>query len=98
MSAPEDLRPVPPAGEEIHLPPGSLQPLLLTVGITFSLVGITISTSLLVFGLVLSLATLAVWIRDARHEFEELPADHHPVSHDTAPIEKPGPTRVTSEG
>ncbi len=30
-------KPVPPAGEEIHLPGGSLQPLLLTVGITMAL-------------------------------------------------------------
>ena len=26
---------IPPAGEEIHLPGGSLQPVLLTVGITW---------------------------------------------------------------
>ena len=91
-------RPVPPAGEGIHLPGGSLQPILLTLGITFALVGITVSFALLAFGLVLTAVTLAVWIRDAVHEFEELPADHHPVSHDTAPIEQPGPTRATSEG
>ena len=32
---------VPPAGEEIHLPGPSLQPLLLTVGITIALIGVT---------------------------------------------------------
>ena len=32
---------VPPAGEEIHLPGPSIQPLLLAVGITIGLVGIT---------------------------------------------------------
>ena len=32
---------IPPAGEEIHLPPGSIQPLLLTVGLTIALVGVT---------------------------------------------------------
>ena len=31
---------IPPAGEEIHLPEGSLQPLLLTVGITALLLGL----------------------------------------------------------
>ncbi len=91
-------RPVPPAGEEIHIPGGSLQPLLLTLGITLALVGITLGWVFWVSGVILSVAVLAVWIRDARHEYEHLPADHHPVSHDTAPIDPPGPTRVTSEG
>ncbi len=90
-------RPVPSVGEEIHLPGGTLQPLLLTLGITLALVGITLGTVLWVSGVILSVAVLAVWVRDARHEFEHLPADHHPVSHDTAPIDPPGPTRVTSE-
>jgi hypothetical protein len=88
-------RPVPPAGEEIHLPGGSLQPLLVTVGITLALVGITTSTSILIAGIVLTVVTLARWVADARHEFAELPASHHPVSHDTAPIEAPHPTRET---
>jgi hypothetical protein len=91
-------RPIPPAGEEIHLPGGTLQPLLLTLGITLALVGITLGWVFWVSGVILCVAILAVWVRDARHEFEHLPADHHPVSHDTAPIDPPGPTRVTSEG
>ncbi len=91
-------RPIPPAGEQIHLPGGTLQPLLLTLGITLALVGITLGWVFWVSGVILSVAVLAVWIRDARHEYEHLPADHHPVSHDTAPIDPPGPTRVTSEG
>ena len=32
-------RPVPPAGEDIHIPGPSIQPLLLTVGITATLLG-----------------------------------------------------------
>jgi type IV secretory pathway TrbD component len=96
MSAVE--RPVPPAGEEIHLPGGSLQPLLLTVGITMALCGVTISTWVLIAGIVLCVVVLARWVVEARHEFEHLPAEHHPVSHDTAPIDPPHPTRVTSEG
>ena len=43
---------LPPAGEEIHLPGGSVQPLLLTIG------------------------TIAAWIRDTRREIDELPLDH----------------------
>ena len=47
-------RPVPPAGEELHIPGGSLQPLLLTLGITTALLGVTISLVLLIAGLVLT--------------------------------------------
>ena len=67
----------PPAGEEIHLPGPSLQPLLLTVGATAFLIGVTSSLILLIAGAVLFLGTLIAWIRDARREFEHLPSEHH---------------------
>jgi Flp pilus assembly protein TadB len=67
---------IPPKGEEIHLPGPSLQPVLLTVGITLALVGVTVSTILVVAGGILALAVLIRWIRDARREFNELPLDH----------------------
>ncbi len=82
-------RTIPPVGEEIHLPGGSLQPLLVTVGITLALVGITISSTLLVAGIVLTVVTLALWLRDAVHEYRELPEDHHVATHDTAPLDPP---------
>lgn len=69
-------KPVPPAGEEIHLPDGSLQPLLLTVGITLALVGVTISIVFVVFGGLLTLAVLGRWIADARREMAALPLEH----------------------
>ena len=78
-------RPVPPAGEDIHIPGPSIQPLLLAVGITTLLLGVTISWFLLVAGGILTVAVLFAWIRGARHEFEELPAEHHPGTHDTVP-------------
>ncbi len=74
MSTPEKT--APPAGEDIHLPGGSLQPLGLSVGITLTLVGVTTSPILLVAGIVLMVAMLYGWIRDARREFNELPAEH----------------------
>ncbi|HWT93595.1 MAG TPA: hypothetical protein VN238_11395 [Solirubrobacteraceae bacterium] len=86
-------RPVPPAGEEIHLPPGSAQPLLLTIGVTLSLLGITISPIILVTGIVLTVWVLFVWIRDAVHEYRHLPLEHHahePV--DLVPWEEPEDT------
>jgi hypothetical protein len=61
-------REIPPAGEELHLPGPSLHPVLLTVGITFTLVGVTISIVLVVLGGLLTLFTLAAWIRGGRRE------------------------------
>jgi len=69
-------RPVPPAGEDIHIPGPSIQPLLLTVGITAALLGVTISPFLLVAGGLLTVGVLIAWISGARREFEELPAEH----------------------
>jgi hypothetical protein len=78
-------RPVPPAGEEIHIPGGSLQPLLLTVGITIALLGITISRVIVAAGLILTIAVLVAWIREAVAEYQHLPLEHHPVVADTVP-------------
>jgi hypothetical protein len=69
-------RPAPPAGEEVHLPGGSLHPVLLTVGITIALVGVTLSKFLVVAGLILTLVVLVQWIAGARRELDALPADH----------------------
>jgi hypothetical protein len=66
----------PPAGEEIHLPGPSLQPLLFTVGFTAFLIGVTAGLFLLIAGAVLAVGTLLVWIRDARREFDHLPSEH----------------------
>jgi len=70
-------REIPPVGEEIHLPGGSLQPVLLTVGITLALLGVTISFLLVIVGTLISVVAIARWIGDARHEFDELPLEHH---------------------
>jgi hypothetical protein len=66
----------PPVGEEIHLPGPSLQPLMLTVGVTMFLLGLTTMLFLLVAGAVVTLCTLALWIRDARREYDHLPSEH----------------------
>ena len=70
-------RPVPPAGEDILIRGPSIQPVLLAVGITVLLLGLTISWFLLVAGAIITVAVLFAWIRGAVTEFEELPADHH---------------------
>ena len=81
-------RPIPPAGEEIHIPGGSLQPILLTAGITVTLLGVTMGPVLWIPGLVFTLAILAWWIVDAVREYDELPADHHPATSETVPREQ----------
>jgi tetrahydromethanopterin S-methyltransferase subunit C len=68
---------VPPAGEEIHLPGPSIQPLLLTVGITIALVGITTSIVMVIGGSILAIAVIIRWIADTRRDVSELPLDHH---------------------
>ncbi|HSD81292.1 MAG TPA: hypothetical protein VLB47_11540 [Solirubrobacteraceae bacterium] len=67
---------VPPAGEEIHLPGPSLQPVLLAVGITVLLLGVTTSIVMVIAGGVLSLAVIVRWIADTRRAVGELPAGH----------------------
>ena len=67
---------VPPAGEEIHLPGPSLQPLLVAVGTTIALVGITTSWVAVVAGSIILVWTVARWIADTRREMAELPLHH----------------------
>jgi hypothetical protein len=68
---------VPPTGEEIHLPGGSIQPLLLAVGIAMSIVGITTSIVIVIAGVILSVVVIARWIADTRRDVSELPVEHH---------------------
>lgn len=68
---------VAPAGEEIHLPGNSVIPLLMAVGITLSLIGVTTFPIIAVVGTLIFLWTLVRWIRDSRHDLDELPPEHH---------------------
>jgi hypothetical protein len=68
--------PVPPAGEEIHLPGASLQPLLLAFGITLTLVGVTLGVFMVVSGLVITVWVTIRWIADCRRDINALPVDH----------------------
>ena len=69
--------PVPPVGEEIHLPGPSLQPVLLAFGITLSLLGITMGRVVMVAGLILTVWVTIRWIADTRRDINALPADHN---------------------
>jgi hypothetical protein len=67
---------VPPVGEEIHLPGPSVLPVLLAVGLTIALIGVTLSPILVVAGGVLSIGVIVRWIGDTRREIDDLPLDH----------------------
>ena len=66
----------PEAGEQIHVPTPSLYPLLLAVGLTLSLVGITTTLVLTGIGLLITVPTLVRWIRSARADYGDLPPGH----------------------
>jgi hypothetical protein len=72
---------IPPVGEEIHLPGGSIQPLLLTIGITMALLGVTLGVPLLIAGLVLTVLVIVRWIADTRRDIAELPLHHDGEHH-----------------
>jgi hypothetical protein len=78
-------RPVPPAGEEIHLPGGSAQPVLLAIGITVALLGVTLGPLIWIPGVVFSVVIALAWVRDARREYSALPLEHHVPTADTVP-------------
>jgi hypothetical protein len=66
----------PPVGEEIHLPEPSILPLLVAVGITIALVGVTTFWPLIPFGGIVTLWCIVRWIRDTRRDIAQLPLEH----------------------
>ena len=64
------------AGEAIHLPGPSYQPVVLAFGLTLAITGVVIFPAMSVIGLVIVLVTLYMWIRDTRREIRELPLEH----------------------
>jgi hypothetical protein len=78
----ESNLPVPPAGEDIHLPPGSILPLATAVGITLIVVGSTIDWRIWsVLGAVIFLISVGLWVRDTRREVAHLPDEHGNTGH-----------------
>jgi len=56
-----------------HLPPPSIWPPVLALGVAFILTGLVVTRVLLVVGIILGVVAVALWVRDARREFKELP-------------------------
>jgi hypothetical protein len=68
---------IPPAGEEIHLPGGSIQPVLLAAALAVAIVGVTTTIVMVIAGAIASVWIIVAWIRDAWRELDELPVEHH---------------------
>jgi len=61
------------AHEAIHLPPPSIWPAVLALGIALLLTGLVLNPIVLFVGVVMALSATALWVRDARREFDALP-------------------------
>jgi hypothetical protein len=72
----EREHPVPPPGEEIHLPGPTFIPVFCAVGITLAVIGTTISPIVSVIGVLIFLGTTIRWIRDTRRDIDALPTEH----------------------
>ena len=64
---------IPEVSEEIHLPGPSTEPVLIAVGITIALIGVTFNIVAVVLGLALTLWQSIKWIRETREEIRALP-------------------------
>jgi hypothetical protein len=64
------------AGEAIHLPGPSYHPVVLAFGLALAITGVVLFPLVAVIGLVISLITLYLWIRDLRRDVSELPLEH----------------------
>ena len=61
------------AHEVFHLPPPSIWPAVLALGISLLLLGLVLNVILLTIGAVITVAAIGLWVRDARKEFRDLP-------------------------
>jgi hypothetical protein len=59
--------------DAIHLPPPSIWPPALALGIALILTGLVLNLFALILGAIIAVTAVAMWVRDARKEFEELP-------------------------
>jgi hypothetical protein len=76
VKEPEQQGTVAPVGEEIHMPPPSILPLINAVGLAGAIVTITFHVVLCILFLIVFLTTTVIWIRDTRRDIAQLPLDH----------------------
>lgn len=56
-----------------HLPPPSIWPPVLAVGIALILTGLVLNIVMLAAGVIISVVSIAAWVRGARREYRNLP-------------------------
>jgi len=71
MAEPE--QPQSESHEAFHLPPPSIWPVFVAVGIALILIGLILNLVIVIVGALIAVASVAMWVRDARREFSELP-------------------------
>lgn len=70
--ASQDPTPHDEAHGAFHLPPPSIWPATLALGIALLLTGLILNLVVVLVGAILVVGSIALWIRDARHEYHEL--------------------------
>ena len=66
----------PPAGEQLHLPGPSIKPFVTAIAITLTVIGTTINIIISIFGLILLVIVVIMWVGDTRRDIAELPEEH----------------------
>lgn len=69
--------PVPPPGEEVHIPGPTIIPFVSAIAITLIVIGTTIDWIFSAVGGVIFVLTTIQWIRDTRRDVAALPDQHH---------------------
>jgi hypothetical protein len=70
-------RPIPPAGEEVHMPEPSIIPIVNAAALALAIVSLTLNWYLVALGGAMFLITTVKWIADVRRDIEALPLEHH---------------------
>ena len=72
-----ERRPVPPAGEEIHMPEPSIIPIVNAAALAIAIVSITLSWYIVALAGTVFVITTIKWIADVRRDIDALPLEHH---------------------
>jgi hypothetical protein len=72
-----ERRPVPPAGEEVHMPEPCLIPIINAAALAIAIVSLTLSWYVVAAGGLVFLITTIRWIADVRRDINALPLEHH---------------------
>ena len=70
-------RPIPPTGEEVHMPEPSIIPLVNAAALAIAIVSLTLDWYTVAVGGVVFLITAIKWIADVRRDIDALPLEHH---------------------